>query len=249
MHHVHQHPIRSSLLAGTVVMAVGLFGSASAAYAVPCTLTPATGSAVQTETTVTGGPAHDTIDCRGASPGKTITGGPGNDTIIGTASNDTISGDTGNDTITGLASADNLNGGLGIDIISGSEDDDILVGPSTDGVQDKLDGGLNTDTCQGPAPDPDSLASCENQVAAPLTGPGSSTASATELCEASGGQFVSLGPLAYNCLRPTNRDYVDAAESNCTQSGALIFVDPPLYLLYSCVLPGQTLLGGLSRLI
>lgn len=46
-------------------MAMGMLTGASAAQAVPCVLTPATGSATQTDTTVTGGPADDTIDCGG----------------------------------------------------------------------------------------------------------------------------------------------------------------------------------------
>lgn len=74
MNRFHHHRIRGSLLAGAVVATVGLLGGAGAAYAaVPCVLTPATGSATQTDTTVTGGPENDTIDCSGASPGNTIT--------------------------------------------------------------------------------------------------------------------------------------------------------------------------------
>jgi len=236
MNHARQHRIRNSLLAGTVVMAMGLLGSASAAYATPCTLTPATGSATQTETTVTGGPANDTIACGGMSPGKTITGGPGNDTITGTDSNDTISGDSGNDTIHSGAGADILNGGIGIDKLYGEADNDKLVGPSTDSVQDTLDGGLNDDTCQGPPPDPDDLASCETEVSAPLTGPGSSRASATELCQAAGGTFVDLGPLAYNCvfLNVFSDHRVAEARPVCINStGAFVNAQ----LIYSCVLP------------
>jgi hypothetical protein len=236
MNHAHQHRIRNSLLAGTMVMAMGLVGGATAASATPCTLTPATGSATQTETTVTGGPANDTIACGGMSPGKTITGGPGNDTITGTASNDTISGDSGNDIITGGAGADILNGGIGIDKLDGGADNDNLVGPSTDAVQDTLVGGDGTDTCQGPPPDPDSLAGCENQVLAPVTGPGSSRTSATQLCQAAGGTFVDLGPLAYNCLflNVFSDHRVAEAGRVCTDStGAFVNAQ----LIYSCVLP------------
>jgi hypothetical protein len=110
------------------------------------------------------------------------------------------------------------------------------VGPSTDGVQDKLDGGLNNDTCQGPPPDPDSLASCENQGLAPVTGPGSSRASATELCKVTGGTFADLGPLAYNCvfLNAFSNHRVPEARKICTnRSGTFVNA----VLIYSCVLP------------
>jgi len=239
MNHAHQHRIRNSLLAGTAVMAMGLLGSATAAYAaVPCVLTPATGSATQTDTTVTGGSANDTIDCSGASPGKTITGGIGNDTITGTAEADTISGNDGNDTITGLGGADTINGGLDIDTISGSDGNDNLVGPSNDGSQDTVDGGLGTDTCQGPAPDPDIHMSCENTGTPPATGPGSSAANATELCQATGGTFnLTVLPVGYACvfLSPPANPRVPEAKSICTgRHGTFVNLLP---LSYACVLP------------
>jgi Ca2+-binding RTX toxin-like protein len=235
MNDVHHHTIRTSLVAGTVVVAMALLGGATAAQAaVLCVLTPATGGATQTDTTVTGSPGNDTIDCGGASPGKTITGGAGNDTITGTAQADTIDGGDGNDTITGGTGDDTLNGGLGIDKISGSAGNDSLVGPSTDASQDTLDGGDNTDNCQGPAPDPDIHASCETTTTPPTTGPGSAIATATDLCKASGGAFtINLSPLLYTCVFP--RLFMDhrvaEARKMCTQRGGL-FLDVPLS--YSC---------------
>jgi hypothetical protein len=237
---LHRHRIRSGLLAGTVIMTIGLLGGASAAYAVPCVLTPATGGGVvQTDTTVVGGPGNDTIDCGGASPGKTITGNGGNDTITGTAQADTIDGGDGNDTITGLGGADTLNGGLGKDTISGSDGDDSLVGPSFDVNQDSLDGGLGVDSCQGPAPDPDIHAGCENATTPPGTGTGAS-ALAEPLCRASGGVYANASPLLYTCVfpaLPVTNHRVAEADSVCTQSGGT-FVN--LLLDYSCVLPGTT---------
>src|ERR1700710_1102921 len=76
MHHLHHHPIRSSLLAGTMVMAIGLLGGTAAAQASPCVIGP---GVTQTDTVVTGSPGNDTIDCGGTNPGKTINGNGGND--------------------------------------------------------------------------------------------------------------------------------------------------------------------------
>jgi hypothetical protein len=59
-------------------MVVGMLSSASAFASVDCVAGP---GVTQTATTVTGSAGHDTIDCGGASPGKTINGGLGNDTI------------------------------------------------------------------------------------------------------------------------------------------------------------------------
>jgi len=236
MNVVSHHRIRNGLLAGSAAIAIGLVGGATAAQAqVPCVVGP---GVTQTDITVVGSANNDTIDCGGASPGKTITGGPGNDTITGTASNDVISGGDGNDTITGGAGDDTLDGGLGIDTISGSDGADSLVGPSNDGSQDSLDGGLNIDTCQGPAPDPDIHASCENTLAPPITGPGSGTSTAGELCTASGGLFVDLSPVAYNCVfldLSTNQRRAEASRI-CTKAnkGRFVNVSP---LEYSCVLP------------
>jgi Ca2+-binding RTX toxin-like protein len=246
MNYLDQHRIRSGVLAGSVVIAIGLLGGATAAHAaVPCVLTPATGAATQTDTTVTGSSGNDTIDCGGANPAKTINGNGGNDTITGTAEADTINGGDGNDTITALAGDDTLNGGLGIDTISGSDGNDSLVGPSFDGSQDSLDGGLNVDNCQGPAPDPDIHAGCEN---ATLPAAGSESSLAAPLCQASGGTFISLDPLTYNCVFPLSAKRVDEARNICTQSGGT-FANLVLRVGYSCVLPGGTLLGGLQRLI
>lgn len=236
MNHLHHLRIRNGILAGSAAIAIGLIGGASAAQAqVPCVVGP---GVTQTDTTVVGSANNDTIDCGGASPGKTITGGPGNDTITGTASNDVISGGDGNDTITGGAGDDTLDGGLGIDTLSGSDGADSLVGPSNDGSQDSLDGGLNIDTCQGPAPDPDIHASCENTLSPPITGPGSGTSTGGDLCRSSGGLFIDLSPAAYNCvfLNLTTDQRRKEADRICTKAnkGRFVNISP---LEYSCVLP------------
>jgi hypothetical protein len=236
MSHAHQHRIRSSLLAGTMVMAIGLLGGTAAAQASPCVVGP---GVTQTDTVVTGSPGNDTIDCGGTTPGKTINGNGGNDTITGTDFNDTINGGDGNDTLTGGTGDDSLNGGLGIDTISGSAGNDTLVGASNDGSQDSLDGGLGTDTCQGPAPDPDIHANCENTTTPPTSGPGSGTANATELCQATGGVFnLTVNPAGYACvfniLNPADRR-VDEASKICTgRSGTFVNLLPASY---ACVLP------------
>jgi hemolysin type calcium-binding protein len=236
MNRVSQHRIRSSLLTGTMVMAIGLIGGTAAAQASPCVVGP---GVTQTETTVTGSPGNDTIDCGGTSPAKTINGNGGNDTITGTDFNDVINGGDGNDTLTGGTGDDSLNGGLGGDTISGSAGNDTLVGASNDGVQDSLDGGLGTDTCQGPAPDPDILANCENTTTPPASGPGSSEANANDLCHAVGGTFVEVQPVGYNCLLIPGNHRVAEARRICQGSG-LVFADVARVLLvpgsYSCLL-------------
>jgi Ca2+-binding RTX toxin-like protein len=235
MNDVHHRWIRRTILAGTTAATIGLIGGATAAYAaVPCVTGP---GVTQTDTTVTGSPGNDTIDCGSASPGKTIVGNSGNDTITGTASDDVISGGDGNDTITGGTGNDTLDGGLGIDTISGSAGNDSLVGPSNDGSQDKLDGGLNTDACQGPAPDPDTHASCETTTSVPTTGPGSGPAVGGQLCTSSGGLYIDLSPVAYNCVflqQKTNQRRAEAARI-CIGGGGL-FVNIST-LEYTCVLP------------
>jgi hypothetical protein len=200
-------------------------------------LTPATGGATQNDTTVTGGPDHDTIDCSSASPGKTITGNGGNDTITGTEGADTIDGGVGNDIMTGGGGNDIINGGLGIDTMSGSAGNDGLVGPSNDLNEDKLDGGIGDDTCQGPAPDPDIHAGCETTTTPPGTGTGASPL-AKPLCQDSGGTYIDLSPVSYNCVfatLPITNHRIAEASSICTQSGGTFFVD--LMVDYSCVLP------------
>jgi hypothetical protein len=235
MHHAHHQRIRNVIVAGSAVVAVGLLGGATAAQAaVPCVVGP---GVTQTDTTVTGSPGNDTIDCGGTNPGKTINGNGGNDTITGTDYNDTISGGTGNDTITGGTGDDVLDGGLGIDTISGSAGNDTLVGASNDGSQDSLDGGLGIDACQGPAPDPDIHANCETTTTPPISGPGSSPALAGQLCQSSGGLFIDLSPVAYNCvfLRQGTNQHRGEASSICAYSGGLFVNVSPLE--YSCVLP------------
>jgi hypothetical protein len=236
MNRVHQHRTRRSLLAGTVVIAMGLIGGAAAAQASPCVIGP---GVTQTETTVTGSPGNDTIDCGGTNPAKTINGNGGNDTITGTDFNDTINGGDGNDTLTGGTGDDSLNGGLGDDTISGSAGNDTLVGASNDGNQDSLDGGLGTDTCQGPAPDPDIHANCENTTTPPASGPGSSEANAKDLCQAVSGTFVEVQPVGYFCLAIPGDHRVAEARKICQGSG-LVFADVARVLLvpgsYSCLL-------------
>jgi hypothetical protein len=237
MNHAHQHRIRNSLLAGTMVMAIGLIGGTAAAQAVDCTAGP---GVTQTPTTVTGSNGNDTITCAAGTTVTTINGNGGNDTITSSNGLDsTINGGDGNDTITSGAGNDTINGGLGGDTISGSAGNDNLVGPSNDGLQDSLDGGDGVDTCQGPAPDPDIHASCENTSMPPASGPGSSQANATDLCHAVGGTFVNVQPVGYNCLLIPGNHRVAEARQICKGSG-LVFVDIPRVLLvpgsYSCLL-------------
>jgi FlaG/FlaF family flagellin (archaellin) len=100
---------------------------------VPCVVSP---GVTQTDTTVTGTSADDTIDCTNASPGKTITGGDGNDTITGTAYGDVINGGNGNDTITGGPGDDVIEGGNGNDTLTGSAGNDVVtdVGDGNDTI-------------------------------------------------------------------------------------------------------------------
>ena len=240
MNHVHHHRIRSSLLASTMVIAMGLIGGAAAAQAVDCTVS---GGVQQTPTTVTGTNGNDTITCAAGTTVTTINGNAGNDTITSSNGlNSTINGGDGNDTITSGAGNDTINGGLGGDTISGGAGNDNLVGPSNDGLQDSLDGGGGTDTCQGPPPDGDIHASCENTSTPPATGPGSGTANATELCRTTGGVFsLTVNPVGYACvfniLRPADRR-VEEASGICTgRRGTFVNLLPASY---ACVLPRAT---------
>ena len=146
------------LVAGTMVMG-GFIGATSASAATNCVVGP---GVTQTDTTVTGTPANDTIDCTSADPGKTINGGGGNDTITGTRFNDTINGGVGDDTLTGSAGNDRLSGGLGMDTLSGSAGNDNLSGPGNDNAQDRLNGGTGTDSCGPVGVPPDIRDSCES---------------------------------------------------------------------------------------
>jgi hypothetical protein len=225
MNHPHPHRIRNGLLAGTMVMAIGLLGGTAAAQAAPCVLTPATGSATQTATTVTGGPANDTIDCSGATTVTTINGNGGNDTITGNNLGDTINGGDGNDTMTGGTGNDTMNGGLGKDTISGLAGNDTLIGSGADGSQDTLNGGDNTDNCQSPPED--IINGCESTTPPPATGPGSATANAMDLCQAVSGTYSTVGPLGYKCMNiPVNQDH-RAAEARviCVDRKHLVFLD------------------------
>jgi hypothetical protein len=119
---------------------------------VPCVVTF---GVTQTATTVIGTAGDDTIDCTGASPGKTIDGLGGNDTITGTQFGDTITGGDGNDTITGLGGNDILSGNAGNDTVSGGEGNDTITGGEGDdslsgeGGDDFLDGGTGANTVDG----------------------------------------------------------------------------------------------------
>jgi Ca2+-binding RTX toxin-like protein len=167
------------LLIASIMGMSGLISATSASAATNCVVGP---GVTQTATTVTGTAGDDTIDCTGASPGKTINGGGGNDTITGTsfndtinggagndtitggAGNDTITGGDGNDTLTGSAGDDNLQGGLGMDTLNGEAGNDTLSGPGLDAAVDTLNGGTGTDNC-GPAllaVPPDIRSSCES---------------------------------------------------------------------------------------
>ena len=185
LHHLRHHRTRRSLLAGGVVIALCVLNGVTPAHAaVNCV-----GSigVTQTETTVTGTAGNDTIDCGGANPGKTVNGNGGNDTITGTAFADVINGGDGNDTMTGAIGDDALNGGLGddtmtgsagndtlnggvgndtlnggtgTDILSGDAGNDSLTGPPNDQSVDDVNGGADTDVCQGPGTDRDVLVAC-----------------------------------------------------------------------------------------
>jgi RTX calcium-binding nonapeptide repeat (4 copies) len=236
MHHLHHDPIRRTVLAATVVMAIGLLGGTAAAQAAPCVLTPATGSATQTSTTVTGGPANDTIDCSGATTVTTITGNGGNDTITGNNLGDTVNGGDGNDTITGGTGNDTLDGGLGIDTISGLAGNDTLIGSGADGSQDTLNGGDDTDDCQSPPED--IINGCETTPPPPATGPGSATANATQLCQASGGIFLNAG-LLYTCTFLVGMNHRTSEAHNICTARHGTFTDVNLLVAsnYTCTLP------------
>ncbi|MDX3187729.1 calcium-binding protein [Streptomyces sp. MN03-5084-2B] len=227
---------RGFVAAVIAVPAVWMIAPPAADAAVNCVVGP---GVTQTDTTVTGSPGNDTIDCGGTNPGKTVNGNGGNDTITGSDFDDTINGGDGNDTLTGGTGNDTLTGGLGIDTISGGAGDDTLIGASNDGSQDSLDGGLGTDTCQGPAPDPDIHASCENTSTPPTTGPGSGTANATQLCAATGGVLsLTVTPVGYVCLfnplSPADRRVTEARRI-CTGAGGTFVSLLPLS--YACLLP------------
>ncbi|SDD50617.1 Hemolysin-type calcium-binding repeat-containing protein [Actinokineospora iranica] len=148
----------SVLFAGTVVVG-GLATGGSASAAANCVIGP---GVTQTNTTVTGSGANDTIDCTNSDPGKTIYGNGGNDTITGTAFNDVIHGNDGNDTLTGGIGNDTLSGGLGEDTVNGSAGNDSLTGPGTDFAVDTLSGGTGTDKCGAIGIPPDIRSSCES---------------------------------------------------------------------------------------
>ncbi|WP_410659261.1 calcium-binding protein [Amycolatopsis sp. lyj-112] len=237
---IQQNPVRRgivAILAGALaVPALWAVTPMTAHAAVNCVVGP---GVTQTATVVTGSPGNDTIDCGGTNPAKTINGNGGNDTITGSDFDDTINGGDGNDTLTGGTGIDTLTGGLGVDTISGSTGNDNLIGASNDGGQDSLDGGDGIDTCQGPAPDPDIHASCENTSTPPTTGPGSSTGNATELCNATGGVLsLTANPVGYICvfnpLNPANRRVQEATGICNGANGTFVNLLP---LSYACLLP------------
>ncbi len=149
--------IRATMLAAS--MSIIPIVTTPAYAAAPCTIGP---GVTQTDTTVTGSSADDTIDCTNANPGKTIDGNGGNDTITGTAFNDTINGGAGNDTLTGGVGDDILTGGIGSDTITGSAGNDNLSGPGDDDAVDGLNGGTGTDDCGPIGVPPDIRDSCES---------------------------------------------------------------------------------------
>jgi hypothetical protein len=228
MHQSHQQRIRSSLLAGTMVMAIGLLGGTAAAQAADCTLEPAGSGATQNGMTVTGSSGDDTITCAAGTTVTTINGNGGNDTITGSNPSIayTINGGDGNDTITSSNLNDTINGGLGIDSLSGSAGNDTLIGSGADGSQDTLDGGDGTDNCQSPPED--LIPNCETTPPPPATGPGSATANATDLCHAVSGTYsTAILGLGYNCLNiPVGQDH-RAAEARviCVDRHRLVFGD------------------------
>jgi Ca2+-binding RTX toxin-like protein len=216
-------------------MAIGLLGSTAAAQAAPCVLTPATGSATQTSTTVTGGPQNDTIDCSGETTVTTIDGNGGNDTITGNNLGITINGGDGNDTITGGTGNDTINGGLGGDTISALAGNDTLIGSGADGSQDTLNGGDGTDNCQSPPED--IVNGCETTPPPPASGSGSAAANATTLCQTTGGNFsITVSPAVYACafLNPHADPRVNEARNICTASGGTF--TNPLPPSYACLL-------------
>ena len=73
MNHLHHHRIRGGILAGTVIIAIGLLSGATGAHA--ATLCAVSTGVTQTATTVTGTPGNDSIDCSAADPAKAINGG------------------------------------------------------------------------------------------------------------------------------------------------------------------------------
>jgi Ca2+-binding RTX toxin-like protein len=147
------------LLIASIMGMSGLIGATSASAATNCVVGP---GVTQTDTTVTGTTANDTIDCTSADPGKTINGNGGNDTITGTRFDDTINGGDGNDTLTGGVGNDVLNGDNGMDTLNGSAGDDRLSGPDTDSAVDTLNGGDGADTCGPVGVPPDTHTGCES---------------------------------------------------------------------------------------
>jgi Ca2+-binding RTX toxin-like protein len=226
MTHRHHYSIRNGLLAGTVVIAMGLLGGAAAAQAAPvlCTVSA---DVTQTETTVTGTNGNDTVTCPAGTTVTMINSLGGNDTITGSNNlvNYTINSGDGNDTVTTDAGNDTINGDLGEDTLSGGAGNDTLVGSGADGSQDSLDGGDGTDNCQSPPED--SLAGCETTPPPPATGPGSATANGTDLCRAVNGTYTNVGSLGYKCLNiPVGQDHRAAeARTICVDQHHLVFVD------------------------
>src|SRR5687768_15493834 len=119
---LHRHRIFSIISVLALTMVVGI---PTAHAATDCVIGP---GVTQDATTVTGSPNDDTIDCSGATPGKTIKGMFGNDTITGTPYKDNISGGRGNDTITGGVGPDYITGDVGRDTMTGSAGNDFLSG-------------------------------------------------------------------------------------------------------------------------
>ncbi len=116
--------------------------------------------------TLTGGAGNDTLD--GGAGVDNLDGGSGVDILIGGAGADVLDGGTGGDDTasyadSGAAVSVDLSTGIGsggdaagdtlsnLENLIGSDYDDILIGNSTGGGSNTLDGGLGNDTLTGAA--------------------------------------------------------------------------------------------------
>ncbi|MEV6828216.1 hypothetical protein [Amycolatopsis sp. NPDC051102] len=158
----------------------------------------------QTDTTVTGSPGNDTIDCGGTNPGKTITGSDFDDTINGGDGNDTLIGASDD------GSQDSLDGGLGTDTCQGlAPDPDIHASCENTGTPPTTGPGSGTaNATQLCTATGGVLSLTVNPVGYvcvfnPLSSVNRRVAEASRICTGSGGTFVSLLPLSYACLLPT----------------------------------------------
>jgi Ca2+-binding RTX toxin-like protein len=133
----------SAILAGSIVLAMGLSGASAARAATFCAVSS---GVTQTTTNVTGTAGTDWIDCSMADAGKVIDGRHGVDTITGTAFRDTIDSGDGGDSVNGSAGDDTLIGNEGNDTLTGSDGNDSLNGNHG---ADTLNGGVGNDSLDG----------------------------------------------------------------------------------------------------